>query len=57
MIRNTIHAAQLELGTTAASPTTTGGRDAYWKQAQGTLGPVDPDDRDRKYDQVDRFNP
>jgi hypothetical protein len=57
MIRNTILAAVLALGTTAAfADNNWAFDDAYWKQAQGTPS-VQTTETSGKYDQVDRFNP
>ena len=62
MIRNTILAAVLALGTTAAfADNTWAFEDAYWKQAQGTpsVQSVQPTQSDRtqgSYDFVNQYN-
>ncbi len=60
MIRTTILAAVLALGTTAAfADNNWAFEDAYWKQAQGTASVQSNQTTETsgKYDQVDRFNP
>jgi len=60
MIRTTILAAVLALGTTAAfADNNWAFEDAYWKQAQGTVSVQSNQTTETsgKYDQVDRFNP
>jgi hypothetical protein len=60
MIRNTILAAVLALGTTAAfADNNWSFDDAYWKQAQGTASvqSTQTTETSGKYDQVDRYNP
>jgi hypothetical protein len=60
MIRTTILAAVLALGTTAAFASNNWAfDDAYWKHAQGTpsVQSAQPTETPGKYDQVDRFNP
>jgi hypothetical protein len=60
MIRNTILAAVLALGTTAAlADNNYTFDDAYWKQAQSVQSAqaVQSGEARGKYDQVDRYNP
>ena len=60
MIRNSILAAVLALGTTAAfADNNWAFDDAYWKQAHGTpsVQSTQTTETSGKYDQVDRFNP
>jgi hypothetical protein len=60
MIRNTILAAVLALGTTAAlADNNYAFDDAYWKQAQASTSVQSTQSAETqgKYDQVDRYNP
>jgi hypothetical protein len=60
MIRTTILAAVLALGTTAAfADNNWSFDDAYWKQAPATASVQSAQSTETpgKYDQVDRFNP
>jgi hypothetical protein len=60
MIRKTILAAVLALGTTAAfADNNYAFDDAYWKQAQGSTSvqSTQSTQTQGKYDQVDRYNP
>jgi hypothetical protein len=60
MIRKTILAAVLALGTTAAfADNNWAFDDAYWKQAQATpsVQSTQTTETSGKYDQVDRYNP
>ena len=60
MIRNTLIAAALALGTTAAfADNNYAFDDAYWKQGQSapSVQATGSAEAQGKYDQVDRYNP
>lgn len=60
MIRKTLFAAALALGTTAAfADNNWTFDDAYWKQAQAvqSVQSTQSTEAQGRYDQVDRFNP